>query len=165
MINPDIHDVHQDMEKKIDEIRLLTHMHAHDYQMVHGFIASLGRPSDYNGTYANLGFTDGSLKGIIVQMHLEKQESFKAGAPIIEWLLSHGFEQDGNDENASWGYRAVTFKKMVNEPPIFWPAHHDWKPYRLTATLRVWPHPEGQNCKKVETGQEATYKFVCEEVA
>lgn len=165
MIDSDISVIHQEMEKKLDDTRLLVHMHAHEYQLLGEFIQSLGRPSGYDGTYRDLGHTDGSLKGIIVQCHLLKHESFKAGAPIIEWLLSRGFEQDGNDENADWGYRQVAFKKIEHNPPLYWPSHHEWKPYRLTATLRMWPHPEGQNCKKVEAGQEVKYKFVCEEVA
>lgn len=165
MLSPFIHEIHKKMEEQIDGTRLLVHMHAHEYQLLNKFIQSLGRPNDVNGTYTDLGFTDGSLKGLIIQMHLEKTESFKAGTPIIEWLLSRGFVQEGNDENADWGYRAVTLKKIETAPPLFWPSHHEWKSFKLTATLRMWPHPEGQNCKKVEAGQETKFKFVCEEVA
>jgi hypothetical protein len=153
---------YQHVERVVDAMRLKVSMHYADYINMMAFLKGLGRQDGYNGTYADIGFEWGQLNGLIVQVKLQQDESFKAAEPIISWLLEHGWTQNGNSEDARWGYRQVDFRKTENQPPMFWPSHKEWKPYTLTATVRIWPHPDSQICKKVEDGQETKYKYVCE---
>lgn len=165
IFNRSIEEVYADGEKEVDDIRLRIHMHAQEYRMLQEFVSDLGRPMDSNGTYADLGWRQGSLLGLIVQMNLAPEESFKAASPVLEFFLARGWTADGQDENGAWGYRAYKFKKVETARPLFFPSHHDWKPYTLTATVRVWPDANGQLCKKVEAGFEPKYKFECIENA
>lgn len=150
------------VEKEVDRMRLLVGMHAMEYGCLVAFLRELGRPEDVShGTYASVGFQYGQLNGLIVQYHLQEQESFVAAEPVLSWFLDRGWKQGTQHEDASWGYRQVEFTKVEPEPAMFWPPHKEWKPYELTATVRIWPHPNSQVCKKVEDGTEPKYKFVC----
>lgn len=156
-------DIHQAVEKRIDEIRLTIHLHAHDYTLMRAFLEELGRPEEgERETYLDMGWEYGQLRGLIIQVHLAKEERFVVAEPILTKLLELGWTQSKQNEDASWGHREVTFSKPYPEPPLWWPTHKDWKRTTLTATVRMWPHPDSQLCKKVETGTKLTYKFVCE---
>ena len=154
-----------DVEKVVDRMRLKVHLHAHEFVLLSEFVAGLNRPSvrPYSETAVSLGYEYGQLQGIIVQFFLDKHESFAACTPVIEHLLERGWKQDTQEENASWGYREVAFKKTHTDQPLFWPTHKEWEPQTLTATIRMWPHPTSQICQKVEDGTEPKYKFVCQE--
>jgi hypothetical protein len=140
-----IADYYKDVERRVDEIRLTIHLHAHDYSLIQQFLVGLNRKDDWQGTYTQLGYESGSLQGIIVQFHLEESESFKVATPLLEYLFANGWKQAEQNENASWGYREVSFTKMHNDQPLYWPVGKEWSP------------------KKVEDGVEPKYKFVCQE--
>lgn len=159
-----ISEINAEAEKAIDRMRLLIHLHAQEYIMLCRFVESLGRPDGYDGTYAGLGCTPGSLIGVFAQVHLAKDESFKAAEPIIAYLLERGWVVSGQTEEASeyatWNYREVTFKKP-SDPPLF-PSTRDVAIPALTATVRIWPHADSAVCKRVEDGVVPKYKLVCE---
>lgn len=161
-MNESIREVYDTVEREVDRMRLLVHMHASEYEALFLYLKEHGRPDGYDGTFASLGVTRDQLNGLIVQFHLGEKESFRAADPVINFLLDRGWTENGNSEDAGWGYRQFSFRKIEKDPPMFWPSHKEWKPYELTATVRIWPHPSSQVCKKVEDGQEAKYKFVCE---
>lgn len=156
-------EIHAAVEKEVDRMRLTVHLHAHEFTQINEFVATLCRHDGHDGTYVSLGYTSGSLPGVIVQVHLSKEETFKACSPIIDFLFSSGWEQDKQTENVDWGYRQIAFKKMHDAPPLFYRSDKPWKPYKLTCTVRMWPHPLSTTCIKVEDGTEVKYKFACAE--
>ena len=158
-----ISDINAEAEAAIDRVRLLIHLHAQEYIMLCRFLESLGRDNGSGGTYSGLGYSGGSIAGIYVQMHLGKDESFKAAEPIIAFLLDRGWTVSGQTETAEgdyWTFREVTFQKP-SDPPLF-PSARDPKIPTLTATIRMWPHKESAVCKRVEDGVVPKYKLVCE---
>lgn len=161
-----LHDIHIEAEKEIDKKRLTIHLHSAEFIALSEFLRTLDRPDGISGTYANIG-SGGlwSLNGLYVQVHLDEHETFASAAPIIGWFLNNGWEQNGQSEDASWGasigYREVKFKKQA-PPPLFW-KHRDLPKQDLYGTVRIWPNPKSQNCKRVQIGVEPTYKIVCGE--
>ena len=158
-----IAEYYEDVEKRVDEMRLNVHLHAHEYGVIQEFIASLGRSDDYQGTYLQLGYETNSIYGVIVQVHLKKDESFKAASPIIDYLLERGWKQHDQSDTADWGCRTIEFRKRHPDPPLFWPSHKEWKGKDIGCAVRIWLNAESQICKKVEDGVEPKYKFVCQE--
>jgi hypothetical protein len=158
-----IGEINAEAEQAIDKMRMLIHLHAQEYIMLCRFLESLVRPNDSCGTYAGLGYSGGSIAGVYVQVHLEKEESFKVAEPIIAFLLDRGWTVSGQTETAEgdyWSFREVTFQKP-SDPPLF-PSARDPKIPTLTATIRMWPHKESAVCKRVEDGVVPKYKLVCE---
>jgi len=163
----DIHSIsyaYKDCEKEVERMRLLIHMHAHEVNLMQQFIAGLHRlpvENSWRNTYASIGYTHMMLNGLIVQFALGKDEGFSAAEPVLEFLLHRGWKPSGTSEDADFGNREYRFKKTETAMPLFWPSHHEWKPYELTATVRVWPHSESVICKKVQVGVKPEYKFEC----
>lgn len=141
------------IEDEARRMRLLVNTHSNEYMHLLAFLRNLGRPADTSGTYASIGFKDGAVPGIIVQFHLSADESFMCAEPVVSWFLSCGWKLNEQSEDTSWGYRQIVFKKVVNGLDA------------LQATVRIWPHPQSQVCKKVEDGTEPKYKFVCLETS
>lgn len=162
-----IEEIYAEAEKGIDAMRLTIHLHAAEYSALSRFIESLHRPDVDGGTYGDIGYQTGwCIRGLIVQVHLTKEESFKDAEPILTWFLDRGWTQCGQSEDANWGvysmgYRQVEFKK-TGHVPMFW-EHKSIPSLEMRATVRMWPHRDGVTCKKVEDGVEKKYKFVCQE--
>lgn len=146
-------DIRANVEKEVDRMRSVVHMHASAFTQINEFVAALGRADGCDGTYVSLGYAFGSLTGVIVQVHLAKEETFKACTPIVDFLLSSGWEQDGQEDNVDWGYRQIAFKKRHSDDPMEIP--------ELTCTVRMWPHLLSDTCMKVPDGTEVKYKFSC----
>jgi hypothetical protein len=158
-----IGEINAEAEQAIDKMRMLIHLHAQEYIMLCRFLESLGRDDGSSGTYPGLGYSGGTITGIYVQVHLGKEESFKAAEPIIAVLLDRGWTVSGQTETAEgdyWSFREVTLKKP-SDPPLF-PSARDQKMPTLTATIRMWPHKDSAVCKRVEDGVVPKYKLVCE---
>lgn len=166
-MSTDIHSIayaYNDCEKRVEQMRLMIHMHAHEVAMLQQFIVGLNRDgveSGWHKTYATIGYTPMSLQGVIVQFALAKTEGFQAAEPVLEFLLSRGWTPNGTSEDADFGNRDYKFKRIETDPPLYWPSHREWKPYELTATVRVWPHNESVICQRVQVGVKPEYKFEC----
>lgn len=164
----DIHSIgyaYQHFDALCLNMRTTIEIHAHEVMVTQQFIDSLNRPivDGWSKTYATVGYMPGSLQGLIVQVHLDKNESFKAAEPIIEFLLNRGWKPDGSSEDADFGHREFKYRKTATAPPLFWPQHHEWKPLPMVATIRVWPHKESAICRKVQVGVKPDYTFECVE--
>lgn len=163
----DIHSIsyaYQECEKLAESMRLTIHMHMDEVAAIQSFIAELKRPAieeAWRNTYACVGFRPSSLQGVIVQFYLGKEEGFPAAEPVLEFLLNRGWKPNGTSEDADFGNREYRFKKIEPAAPLFWPPHHEWKPYELIATVRVWPHAESEICRKVQVGTKPEYKYEC----
>lgn len=166
-MSDDLHSItyaYKDCEKEVERMRLLIHMHAHEVNMAQQFIAAMNRcekETGWRNTYATIGYTRMSLNGLIIQFALAKHEGFPAAEPVLDFLLSRNWVPDGTSEDADFGNREYRFKKTEQATPMFWPSHLEWKPYELTATVRVWPHSESEICRKVQTGVKPEYKYEC----
>lgn len=160
-MNDDLTKIYSEVETEVDRMRLLVHQHAHEYGKALRVLPQFGRAADWNGTYADIGFKQGQLNGIIIQIHLSKEETFKAAAPIIEWFVEEGWAQQAQYESAESGYREFTLTKEAPRP-LFWTEGKAY-PDRLITTIRIWPHSESRNCVRVEDGTQPKYKFVCED--
>ena len=156
----DIGFFYENVECRVDAMRLTIHMHAHDYQQIRKAVDEYR--SDNENTYATIGWGGEQLQGIIVQWHLREEDTMETVAPFLALVLERGWEAKPTDENADWGYRQYNFSKIENDPPLFWNAMKEWKPYTIRLSVRVWVHlGEGAKCKKVEAGTQPTYKLVC----
>lgn len=153
---------YQELDRLTLHMRTTIEIHAHEVMLAQQFIASLNRPvNGWTVDYASVGFSPGSLQGVIIQFFLRLDETFKVVEPIIQFLLNRGWVPSASSEDADFGYREFAYTKKATEPPLFWPQHHEWKPKDMTATLRVWPHKESVTCKKVQVGVKPEYKFEC----
>ena len=101
-----------------------------------------------NDNYVTFGWEFGQISGLIVQYHLQPNETFRQVVPLIQEFIERGFIECGTSEDASFGYRQFTFNKET-----LWGT--------VPLTLRVWPHSQSVACKKVEDGTEPKYKFIC----
>ena len=154
---------YEQFHKACRDRELWIHLHAHDCMLMEQFIGTLNREADVSrGTYVSLGWENMQLQGVIVQFHLGKEETFLSAQPVIDFALEHGWTVKNQEDETDYGCRRLTFKKMHNEKPLFWPSHHDWSPIALNLEMRLWVHPEGQRCRKVEAGTQPTYKLVCD---
>lgn len=156
----DIGTFYEQVEARVDTMRLTVHMHARDYQEIRSAVEA--HRADNEEPYATIGWGGEQLQGIIVQWHLRKDDTMETVAPFLAWVLQHGWEAKPTDENAEWGYRQYNFSKMENNPPLFWNAMKEWKPYMIRLSVRVWVNKsDGAKCKKVEAGTQPTYKLIC----
>ncbi len=126
----------------------IVHRHSEDFKILSDWIATLGRDKD---TYVDLGYSPESQKGIIVQVHLDKNESFKVAAPIIEQILSQGFKEKSQIDDVNWGYRQITFSKPQGDKSIH-------------VSVRLWFRNDSEICVKVECGTQPVYKMECRDV-
>ena len=148
--------------KNCREREVWIHLHAHDCMLMEQFVATLNREQGWSGTYVSLGWETMQLRGVIVQFKLTKEETFLAAQPVIDFALEHGWTCKNQEDETDYGCRRLTFSKKHEAPPLYWPSHHEWKPIDLNLEMRLWVHPDGQRCRKVEAGMQPTYKLVCD---
>lgn len=162
-----LQDIHKKMEDEIDRMRLTVHLHANEFIQVNAYLRALGRKEGSDGTYATIGAWGFSIRGLVIQVHLEQHETFSDAAPIIEFLLSRGWTQVSQSDDANWGGGSIVGNRDIkfakpSPGPLYWTDGHLKSERTINATVRIWPHANSQHCRRVQVGVEPTYKLVCE---
>ena len=144
---------------QVESERMMEVLRRHEalYNRIVQIVHECGRPNALDGTYVDMGFMDGQVSGIIVQVHLQKHESFRVVAPLIEQMLTTGIAQRSQQDDADWGYREIIFAK---DSPMWHKGMPQHTKYILV-TMRIWPPSDSEVCERVECGTKLVYKLEC----
>ena len=104
--------------------------------------------------YWSLNVKNGQTQGVFIVYHLQKEETLKALKPILDLAVDQGWEaQPTEDFMGGYGV-SYPFEQKIEIAG---------QKHTLNLTLRVFPHPDSQVCKKVEVGVEPKYEIRCSE--
>lgn len=104
--------------------------------------------------YWSLNIKNGQTPGIFVVYHLEKDETLKAVKPILDLAVEQGWEAKPSEDFMGGYGISYPFEQKIEIAG---------QKHTLYLTLRVFPHPNSQVCKKVVVGTEPKYEIRCSE--
>lgn len=116
-------------------------------------LAGLVKEEEYR-RYWQLNIKDGQTQGIFVVYHLEKDETLKAVKPILDLAIKQGWDAKPSEDFMGGYGISYPFEQKIEIAG---------QQRTLYLTLRVFPHPNSQVCKKVEVGTEPKYEIRCSE--
>lgn len=103
-------------------------------------------------TYWHLNVLHGQTAGIFIRHDLRKTETLHSLGGVLEAIMGLGWKpQPTEDFMDGWG-KSYPYHKSIQV---------GGNSHRLQLTLRAFPHPNSQACKKVQVGMEPKYELRC----
>jgi len=103
-------------------------------------------------TYWSLNTKWGQTQGIFIAHHLGETETLADLAGVLTAITAVGWMPDKTEDFMDGYGKSYPFHQTIT---IGGTEH------RLTLTMRVFPHPNSQTCKKVQIGTEPKYELQC----